>query len=259
MEEEKDIFKPPQGDGSGKPPSDEEQRRTVRCSRAWIEETLNMLSPELKRMEDEIRALKKENDELKERNWKTNQLYTDSQLELHDMKKRYDDMKTLLDSCTECPAGEDDLSRAGERMYFAIDTRKFQNSTTEWQHRLWMFILSFVRSAASREYTLSLSTTIVPIYMLLSDEGSAHCFLGSRDDFSYLWNENVAHYLDGSLKTAMTCKATALNAVVNRPPWKGVSPMSWRKMVTESAQFSKQYSQALEIKKRFQSIVYEQS
>ena len=53
-------------------------------------------------------------------------------------------------------------------------------------------------------------------------------------------------------------KANPKNVDVDEA-WKGVSPMSWRKMVTESAQFSKQYSQALEIKKRFQSIVYEQS
>ncbi len=109
-------------------------------------------------------------------------------------------------------------------------------------------------------YIVDTGIAIVPIFKMLTESAkfkdTKWQYLGSLKNFCAYWNINVVGNLkDETRKESLLCNYDSIKAELNRKPWKGYGPASWK---TSSADknYKTVIKRAINIKARMEQIFF---
>lgn len=100
------------------------------------------------------------------------------------------------------------------------------------------------------KYIINCAEVLVPIYKVITESSSiTYSFIGTREDFEYQWNTNVAERLEDEERAKkLTCKHKTLTTALSQPCWKDHPPYLWRSLSLEGTPFTEKYDKAVIIK-----------
>lgn len=109
-------------------------------------------------------------------------------------------------------------------------------------------------------YIVDTGIAIVPIFKMLTESAkfkdTKWQYLGSLKNFCAYWNINVVGNLkDETRKESLLCNYDSIKAELNRKPWKGYGPASW-KTSTAGKNDKKTIKRAINIKARMEQIFF---
>ena len=109
-------------------------------------------------------------------------------------------------------------------------------------------------------YIVDTGIAIVPIFKMLTESAkfkdTKWQYLGSLKNFCAYWNINVVGNLkDETRKESLLCNYDSIKAELNRAPWKGYGPASW-KTSTAGKNDKKTIKRAINIKARMEQIFF---
>lgn len=107
-------------------------------------------------------------------------------------------------------------------------------------------------------YIVDTGIAIVPIFKMITEsanfKGTKWQYLGSLKNFCKYWNINVVGNLkDETRKASLLCKYATINTELNRAPWKGYGPASW-KMSSVAPRYKTAINRAINIKVRMEQL-----
>lgn len=107
-------------------------------------------------------------------------------------------------------------------------------------------------------YIVDTGIAIVPIFKMITEsakfKGSNWEYKGDLTTFCKYWNINVVGNLkDETRKASLLCKYATINTELNRAPWKGYGPASW-KMSSVAPRYKTAINRAINIKVRMEQL-----
>lgn len=104
------------------------------------------------------------------------------------------------------------------------------------------------------------ASDIIPIFLVLTKdnklENTKWQFLGTLKAFCDYWNTNIVPYIkDPERAKKLACEYSSIKATINKAPWKGTAPISWRRLASQATKKKKEYQRALNIKERIVNII----
>lgn len=107
-------------------------------------------------------------------------------------------------------------------------------------------------------YIVDTGIAVVPIFKMITEsanfKGTKWQYLGSLKNFCKYWNINVVGNLkDETRKASLLCKYATINTELNRAPWKGYGPASW-KMSSVAPRYKTAINRAINIKVRMEQL-----
>lgn len=109
-------------------------------------------------------------------------------------------------------------------------------------------------------YIVDTGIAIVPVYKIITEsvkfKDSNWHYLGSLKNFCNYWNINVVGNIkDETRKESLLCNYDSVKAELNRAPWKGYGPASW-KMSSADKNCKTAIKRAINIKVRMEQIFF---
>jgi hypothetical protein len=109
-------------------------------------------------------------------------------------------------------------------------------------------------------YIVDTGIAIVPVYKIITEsvkfKDSNWHYLGSLKNFCNYWNINVVGNIkDETRKESLLCNYDSVKAELNRAPWKGYGPASW-KLSSTTPKHKTAMKRALNIKARMEQIFF---
>lgn len=109
-------------------------------------------------------------------------------------------------------------------------------------------------------YIVDTGMAIVPVYKIITEsvkfKDSNWHYLGSLKNFCNYWNINVVGNIkDETRKESLLCNYDSVKAELNRAPWKGYGPASW-KMSSADKNCKTAIKRAINIKVRMEQIFF---
>ena len=215
-----------------------------------------------KEVDDENRALKEENEELRASNKDKDNTIVSQATQIMKLKEQLLHAHELIDTAEKCKATGDPRPM----FKYEYDLSDFEESAgikdIDYIFDSLLYLTEIMLKPGL--HLINTASDIIPIYLVLTkDNKLEHTkwqFLGTLKVFCEYWNTNIVPNIkDPERRIALTCNYATIKAAINKAPWKDVSPASWRRLSYESTKRKKAYQLAFNIKERIVNLMTSQS
>lgn len=224
-------------------------------SYAQFELLKNMLCGELI---NENNALRKENEELKTERKEHVETITSQAVDIKTLKKELIQAQELLKTAEKCKATGDPRPMFKYEYDLSDFNDEAEIKDVDYIFDCLLYLVEF--QTKPKNYLINNASDIIPIFLVLTKdnklENTKWQFLGTLKAFCDYWNTNIVPYIkDPERAKKLACEYSSIKATINKAPWKGTDPISWRRLALEATKKKKEYQRAFNIKERIVNII----